>query len=130
MPTMLISGNNKVKYTYDHMGKINEVDLNDIDNYVTVIYDKDDGNDVTVATMNNDETITTITTVRDPLGNLVSSSVGNNTVSYKYTNDNLIEFVTDSVEGWDKVVTKYEYNNDRAVSKISTHSDVGVSASD
>jgi len=28
------------------------------------------------------------------------------------------------------VVTKYEYNNDRAVSKISTHSDVGVSASD
>jgi len=144
---MLISGNNKVKYTYDHMGRITEVDLNDTEDYVKVTYTKDpQGNDVTKTIMKDG---TKTITIRDTAGNIISTSIGENEmaysycedntvsftgensfVSYKYTNDNLIEFVTDSVEGCDNVVTKYEYNNDRAVSKISTHSGVGVSASD
>ena len=108
LPTRLTSGNNVVYYEYDYKRRIKKVTVNGTE----TTYAYDDRDDKTTVTFAGTE----YKTYKDEDGNVIRTEIdGNAQTEYVYE-DGLLKRFEDKVTG---EISKYEYNTNKTVSKIS-----------
>ena len=98
--TEVRSGNNTVRYTYDHKRRITAVELNGVENYVTYAYEDvtADGKQIKKVTATMPGSSST-TVIKDMHGNTLSTTVGGKTVMYTYDNKNRLTSIEGRIRG-------------------------------